>query len=159
MYAHLAQMLNLLVTPSSGPATVFTDGPVPDVEAMKEALKKVEALNFNVETGKIIRLVPAVAPDIGVTVVIEGGKEYKLGYLGHKPYTVLAGKDMITKLGIETADNPVMGEHVKTVDPLGSTNIHGVFVAGDAGTPMKAVANAIGTGECCSFPFSFFGIS
>ena len=49
---------------------------------MKEAIKKVDALNFNVETGKIIRLVPAVAPDIGITVVVEGRKEYKLGYLG-----------------------------------------------------------------------------
>ncbi|KAL2869635.1 cytochrome P450 monooxygenase gliC [Aspergillus lucknowensis] len=150
MYAHLAQMLNLLVTPSSGPATVFTDGPVPDNDAMKEALGKVDALKFNVETGKVIRLVPAAAPDIGVTVVVEGGKEYKLGYLGHKPYTILAGKDIITRLGVEIEENPVMGEHVKTVDPLGSTNVKGVFVAGDAATPMKAVANAIGTGECYS---------
>jgi thioredoxin reductase len=119
---------------------------------MQAALEKVRALNFNVETGKIIRLVPAVEPDVGVTVVVEGGKEYKLGYLGHKPYTVLAGKDMITKLGVETEDNPVMGESVKTVDPLGSTNIKGVFVAGDAGTPMKAVANAIGSGAFISSP-------
>ncbi|KAL5356679.1 cytochrome P450 [Aspergillus floccosus] len=145
IYAHLAQMLNLLVTPSSGPATVFTDGPVPENEAMQEALGKVEALKFNVETGKVIRLVPAVAPDVGVTVVVEGGKEYKLGYLGHKPHTILAGKDMITRLGVEIEENPVMGEHVKTMDPLGSTNVKGVFVAGDAATPMKAVANAIGT--------------
>jgi pyruvate/2-oxoglutarate dehydrogenase complex dihydrolipoamide dehydrogenase (E3) component len=147
MYAHLAQMLNLLVSPSSGPATVFTDGPVPDNEGMKAAMEKVHALKFNVETGRIIRLVPAVAPDVGVTVTVEGGKEYKLGYLGHKPYTILAGKDMIMKLGIETEENPVMGEHIKTIDPLGSTNVKGVFAAGDASTPMKAVASAIGTGE------------
>ncbi|KAL6235266.1 hypothetical protein BDW75DRAFT_210012 [Aspergillus navahoensis] len=145
-YAHLAQMLNLLVTSTSGPATVFTDGPVPDNAEMKAALEKVNALEFNVETGKIIRLVPAVEPDVGVTVVVEGGKEYKLGYLGHKPYTTIAGKDMITKLGIETEDHPVLGENVKTVDPLNSTNVKGVFVAGDACTPMKAVAIAIGTG-------------
>ncbi|KAL4783359.1 cytochrome P450 [Aspergillus varians] len=139
-------MQNLLVTPSSGPATVFTDGPVPDNETMNAALEKVRALNFNIESAPIVRLVPAVEPDVGVTVVVEGGKEYKLGYLGHKPYTVVASKDMITKLGVEVEENPVMGENVKTVDPLGSTNVKGVFVAGDAGTPMKAVANAIGSG-------------
>ncbi|RHZ46031.1 NAD(P)/FAD-dependent oxidoreductase [Aspergillus thermomutatus] len=146
MYAHMAQMMHLLVTETSGPVTVFTDGPVPDNEAMSAAMQKIEALKCKVETGKIIRLVPATGPDVGVTVVIEGGKEYKMGYLGHKPHTVVAGADMVRKLGVEIEDHPIMGQNIKVVDPLCSTNVRGVFVAGDAGTPMKAVANAIGSG-------------
>ncbi|RLL94552.1 hypothetical protein CFD26_102052 [Aspergillus turcosus] len=145
MYAHMAQMMQLLVTPTSGPVTVFTDGPVPDNEAMSAAMQKVEALECKVETGKIIRLVPATEPDVGVTVVVDGGKEYKMGYLGHKPPTVVAGAEMVRKLGIEIEDHPIMGQNIKVVDPLCSTNVKGVFVAGDAGTPMKAVANAIGS--------------
>ncbi|KAF7128639.1 hypothetical protein CNMCM5793_003490 [Aspergillus hiratsukae] len=146
MYAHMAQMMQLLATPTSGPVTVFTDGPVPDNEAMSAAMQKVEALECKVETGKIIWLVPATEPDVGVTVIVEGGKEYKMGYLGHKPPTVVAGAEMVRKLGIEIENHPIMGQNIKVVDPLCSTNVKGVFVAGDAGTPMKAVANAIGSG-------------
>ncbi|KAF7174172.1 hypothetical protein CNMCM5623_006667 [Aspergillus felis] len=146
MYAHLAEMMHLLVTPTSGPVTVFTDGPVPDDEAMKAAMEKVDALQCKVETGKILRLVPILPPDTGVRVILEGGKEYKMGYLAHKPRTVLAGLDMITQLGVEIEDDPILGQSVK-VDQLFSTNVRGVFVAGDAATPMKVVANAMGSGS------------
>jgi pyruvate/2-oxoglutarate dehydrogenase complex dihydrolipoamide dehydrogenase (E3) component len=152
----MVQMMHLLVTETSGPVTVFTDGPVPDNEGMNAAMEKVEALGCKVETGKILRLVPAREPDVGVTVIVEGGKEYKMGYLGDKPPTVVAGADMVRKLGIDIEDHPIMGQNIKVVDPLCSTNVKGVFVAGDAGTPMKAVANAIGSGE---FPFLLFPIA
>jgi hypothetical protein len=146
MYAHLAQMMHLLVTPTSGPVTVFTDGPVPEDEAMKAAMEKVDALQCNIETEKILRLVPIPEPDMGVRVVLEGGKEYIMGYLAHKPRTVLAGLDMITQLGVEIEDDPILGQSVK-VDQLFSTNVRGLFIAGDAATPMKVVANAMGSGK------------
>jgi thioredoxin reductase len=142
----MAQMMHLLVTPTSGPVTVFTDGPVGEDEAMKAAVEKLNALQCRIETAKIVRLVPVPAPDTGVRVVLEGGREYKMGYLGHRPRTVLAGLDMITQLGVEIEDDPIMGQSVKT-DPLFSTNVPGVFVAGDAATPMKVVANAMGSGK------------
>ncbi|GFG25105.1 thioredoxin reductase [Aspergillus udagawae] len=145
MYTHLAQMMHLLVTPTSGPVTVFTDGPVPEDEAMKGAMEKVNALQCNIETEKILRLVPIPEPDMGVRVVLEGGKEYNMGYLAHKPRTVLAGLDMITQLGVEIEDDPILGQSVK-VDQLFSTNVRGLFIAGDAATP-KVVANAMGSGS------------
>ncbi|KAF7173844.1 hypothetical protein CNMCM6106_007946 [Aspergillus hiratsukae] len=146
MYAHMAQMMHLLVTPTSGPVTVFTDGPVAEDEAMKAAVEKLNALQCRIETARILRLVAVPAPDTGVRVLLEGGREYKMGYLGHRPRTVLAGLDMITQLGIEIEDDPILGQSVKT-DPLFSTNVPGVFVAGDAATPMKVVANAMGSGS------------
>jgi pyruvate/2-oxoglutarate dehydrogenase complex dihydrolipoamide dehydrogenase (E3) component len=149
MYAHLAQMMHLLVTPTSGPVTIFTDGPVADDEAMKAAMEKVNALQCKVETTKIVRLVPLPAPDVGVRVVLEGGKEYKMGYLAHKPRTILAGLDMMTGLGVEIEDDPILGQSVQ-VDQLFSTNVRGVFAAGDAATPMKVVANAMGSGKLSS---------
>ncbi|GIC94622.1 NAD(P)/FAD-dependent oxidoreductase [Aspergillus udagawae] len=146
MYAQLAQMMHLLVTPTAGPVTVFTDGPVPEDEAMKAAMEKVNALQCNIETEKILRLVPIPEPDMGVRVVLEGGKEYNMGYLAHKPRTVLAGLDMITHLGVEVEDDPILGQSVK-VDQLFSTNVRGLFIAGDAATPMKVVTNAMGSGS------------
>ncbi|KAJ0417994.1 thioredoxin reductase glit [Aspergillus carlsbadensis] len=147
MYTHMAQMMNLITTSTSGPPTVFTDGPIPEVEAMQKALGQIKALKCNIETGKIVKLVPAQAPDVGVTVVLEGGKECKMGYLGHKPSTVLAGADMIAKLGVEVEDNPMLGPNIKVVDPTFSTSVRGVFVAGDAATPLKAAANAASSGS------------
>jgi thioredoxin reductase len=143
----MAQMMNLLTTPTSGPPTIFTDGPVSEVDAMQKALTQIEALKCNIETGKIVKLIPAQAPDVGVTVVLEGGKECKMGYLGHKPSTILAGADMIAKLGVEIEDNPMLGPNIKVVDPTFSTSVRGVFVAGDAATPLKAAANAASSGK------------
>jgi pyruvate/2-oxoglutarate dehydrogenase complex dihydrolipoamide dehydrogenase (E3) component len=150
MYAHMAQMMNLIVTPTSGPVTVFTDGPVPENEVMNKAVTQLKALQCKIETAKIARLVPAQEPDIGITVVLKGGKEYKMGYLGHKPTTVLQGAEMITQLGLVIEDQPFVGQNVK-VDPMGSTSVRGIFVAGDAATPLKAAANAISSGESFYF--------
>ncbi|KAL4886419.1 thioredoxin reductase glit [Aspergillus karnatakaensis] len=147
MYTHMAQMMTLIATPTSGPVTVFTDGPVPEVEAMQKALSQIKALNCTIETGKVVKLVAAQAPDVGVTVVLEGGKEVKMGYLGHKPATVLAGRELLTKLGVEIEENPMLGPNLKVVDPTFSTTVKGVFVAGDAATPLKAAANAMSSGS------------
>lgn len=146
MSAHLAQMVQLLQTDSSGPVTVFTDGVKDTTEGMGPSFDIIKALGCKIETDKIAQLVPATEPEIGVTVVLEGGREVKVGWLGHKPSTIIAGKDMVTELGVEIDDHPVFGQNIK-VDSMGKTNVKGVFVAGDAGTPMKAVSNAIGTGS------------
>ncbi|KAL2822385.1 hypothetical protein BJX63DRAFT_426959 [Aspergillus granulosus] len=143
----MAQMMNLITTPTSRPITVFTDGPVPKVEAMQKALTQIKALKCDIETGKIVKLVPAQAPDVGFTVVLEGGRECKMGYLGHKPSTVLAGADMLTKLGVEIEENPMLGQNIKVVDPTFSTSVRGVFVASDTATPLKAAANAASSGS------------
>ncbi|KAL2840645.1 hypothetical protein BJX68DRAFT_258457 [Aspergillus pseudodeflectus] len=135
MYTHMAQIMNLITTPTSGPPSVFTDGPLPEIEAMQRALTQTKAFECSIETGEFVKLVPAQTPDVGVTVALEGGNECKMGYLGHEPSTVLAGADMAAKLGVEIEDNPMLGRNIKVVDPTFSTLVHGVFVAGDAATP------------------------
>ncbi|KAI1626533.1 thioredoxin reductase glit [Exophiala viscosa] len=146
MHAHAAQMANLLVTKTSGPPTIFSNGPIPETESMLKALESVKALGCKVETGKIDRLVPAESPEVGVTVHLEDGKSMHLGFLTDKPPTVLASRDLIDQLGLEVESHSLMGEHIKDLELGGTTKVSGVFVVGDAGTPMKAVANAISSG-------------
>ena len=140
-------MLNLLVTESSGPPTIFSNGPIPDGEDMQKALETVRALGCHVDTGKISNLEPASAPEVGVTVVFEDGRRTKLGYLTDRPTTVLAGKHLIKQLGLEIETHPIMGENIKGVELTGSTKVPGVFIAGDASTPLKAATNAISSGK------------
>jgi hypothetical protein len=147
MYAHMAQMASLLQTKTSGPVTVFTDGVTENTEGMGEAFETLKVLGCKVEIDKIVQLIPASEPDVGVTVILQGGKEIFVGYLAHKPYTVIAGKDMIDSLGIEIEDHSLFGQNIKTADMFNSTNVKGVFVAGDAATPFKAVANALSSGR------------
>ncbi|GIJ91671.1 hypothetical protein Asppvi_010643 [Aspergillus pseudoviridinutans] len=60
---------------------------------------------------------------------------------------MLVGRDMITQIKVEFEDHPVHGESVKVADQFFWTNVRGVFVAGDAATPMKVVSQAIGNGS------------
>ncbi|KAK4936197.1 hypothetical protein LTR10_022898 [Elasticomyces elasticus] len=146
MHAHAAQMARLLVTESSGPPTILSNGPIPDTESMLKALETVKALGCKVETGKIDRLVPAESPEVGVTVHFGDGNSMHLGFLTDKPPTVLANKNIIDQLELEVESHPLMGEHIKDLDLGGKSKAPGVFVVGDAATPMKAVANAISSG-------------
>ncbi|KAG9768419.1 hypothetical protein KCU88_g7209, partial [Aureobasidium melanogenum] len=132
--AHAAPLLLLLATESSGPPTVFSNGPIPETEPMQKALDNVRALGCKVETRKIAQLVPAQAPDVGVTVVFEDNQ-------------LLASRHLIDQLGLEVETHPIMGENIKGVELGGATKIPGLFIAGDAATPMKAVTNAISSGS------------
>ncbi|RMD39840.1 hypothetical protein DV735_g5286, partial [Chaetothyriales sp. CBS 134920] len=138
--------------------TEFIETEIKSVERVEQSKKdntpshfevvdpQVRALGCHVDTGKIKNLEPAKAPEVGVTIVFEDGRHTKVGYLVDRPTTVLSGRHLIDKLGLEIEPHPVMGEHVKVVDFAGSTNVPGVFVVGDASTPLKAVANAMSSG-------------
>ncbi|EHY54816.1 hypothetical protein HRR83_004012 [Exophiala dermatitidis] len=145
--AHAAPLLLLLATESSGPPTVFSNGPIPETEPMQKALDNVRALGCKIETRKIAQLVPAQAPDVGVTVVFEDNQRTHVGYLTDRPTTVLASRHLIDQLGLEVETHPIMGENIKGVELGGATKIPGLFIAGDAATPLKAVTNAISSGS------------
>ncbi|KAL6241822.1 hypothetical protein RBB50_011355 [Rhinocladiella similis] len=145
--AHAAQMLVFLVTESSGPPIVFSNGPIPDTEAMQKTLETVRALGFKIESRKIARLVPEQAPNIGVNVVFEDGNSTHVGYLTDRPTTVLSSRHLIDQLGLEVEAHPVMGEIIKGVELGGVTTVPGVFVAGDAATALKAATNAVSSGS------------
>ncbi|KAG2009246.1 hypothetical protein GB937_007844 [Aspergillus fischeri] len=63
----------------------------------------------------------------------------------HKPRTILAGLDMITQLGLEVEDDPILGQSVK-VDQLFSTTVRGVFVWGGCGEPMSVLGCMVAAG-------------
>ena len=142
-------MANLLRTPTSGPVTIFTDGPPSESEAIKKGLTRVEDIGCRIETRRVKRLIPLQAPEEGVKVVLEDGEEYNMGFLTFKPDTVIKGRDMLVELGVELQNNPVMGEMIK-VNEFGATNIPGVFAAGDAAVMMKAVTTSLNSGKLYS---------
>lgn len=93
-----------------------------------------------IEERKIRRL--ETAGHCGVNVVLEDGEKVYMGFLVHKPATMLVAEDLVNQLGIETEQN-AMATMIKRVEPWGATNVEGVFVAGDAGTFMTAVTIAM----------------
>jgi hypothetical protein len=147
MSAHMAQMMNLLKTPSSGPVTIFTDGLIPESSELINSLNGAKALGCQIKTGKILKLVAVKSPETGVTVVLEDGEEVKMGYLAHKPLTVLAGREMIESLGVEIEEHPALGDTVKVASFGGATNIRGVFSAGDAAVLAKSATSAMSSGK------------
>jgi gliotoxin/aspirochlorine biosynthesis thioredoxin reductase len=81
-----------------------------------------------------------------VNVVLEDGENVYMGFLVHKPVTMLAAGDLVNDLGFETEQTP-MAKTIKRNEPFGTTNVKGVFVVGDAGTFLTVVANAMGQGN------------
>jgi thioredoxin reductase len=81
-----------------------------------------------------------------VNFVLGDGEKVYMGFLVHKPVTTLVGEDLINELEIETEQN-AMAKIIKRNEPWGTTNVKGVFVAGDAGTFLTAVAVAMAQGN------------
>jgi len=79
--------------------------------------------------------------DSEVIVQFEDGSEKVEGFIYHKPVSKLNGP-WAEQLGLEIT---VTGDY-KVSYPFNETNVHGVFAAGDCGTPMKAVASAVTAG-------------
>ena len=139
------------------PVTIFTNGIEPDTSssaAVANAVDTALALGMTFEHRRIAHLVPATrsgattAPSQyddaceGVNVVLEDGTSIYVGFLFHKPPTEPNASDLLAQLGVETVETP-FGTDVKRVEPFGATNVPGCYVAGDVGTPMKAVTTAV----------------
>ena len=146
MYLKLASMAKHQSTNNSA-VTIFTDGPPSDDPAIQKGLDASKALEFIVEERKIKRL--EAAGDVGVNVVLEDGEKVYMGFLVHKPITTLVAEDLVDGLGIETEQSP-MAKTIKRHEPWGTTNVKGVYVAGDVGTPMTNVVGAMATGNILS---------
>ncbi|KAF2237292.1 FAD/NAD(P)-binding domain-containing protein [Viridothelium virens] len=135
--------------------TIFTNGAIPNTSdpSIANAVDTARALGMRFEHRKIAQLVPATREGAparsqedeaceGVSVVLEDGTSVYLGFLFHKPPTVPNARGLIEKLGVEMAESP-FGVDVKRVEPFGGTNVAGVYVAGDVGTPLKSVTGAM----------------
>ena len=122
--------------------TIFTNGEVLDREdeGVKKMFETSQALGIRIEQRRIERLTPA--KDVGLEVVLGDGENLYMGFLVHKPPTMPKGAQLIQQLDVETTETP-LGKDVKRIEPMGTTNVQGVYVAGDLGTPIKQVAAAM----------------
>lgn len=143
MYLRLASMAKYQSTKEST-VTIFTDGPPSEDPAIRKGLDASKALNLIIEKRRIKCL--EAAGDVGVNVVLEDGEKVYMGFLVHKPVTTLVAVDLVIDLGIETEEGPI-SKTIKRNEPWGTTNVKGVYVAGDVGTPMTAVVGAMASGK------------
>lgn len=145
MYLKLASMARHQSTNNST-VTIFTDGPPSDDPAIQKGLEASKALGLIIEQRKIRRL--EKSGHCGVNVVLEDGEKVYMGFLVHKPATMLVAEDLVDQLGIDTEQNAT-AKMIKRVEPWGATNVQGAFVAGDAGTFITAVTIAMAQGNAC----------
>ena len=133
----------------SGPSpkvTIFTDGGLSEQVSVQDSIKIAQARGCIIETRPIFRLAPAKDGETGVDVVFVDGEKQRVGFLLDKPRTDLVGRRMIKSFGVEYSKDVAQGRVVKRTEPFGETNVHGVFVVGDAGVQVKHVTNAAYTG-------------
>ena len=127
-------------------ATIFTDFVKEDPKTL-EVLNAVASHGCLHESRKIARICRAQSPRVGVDVIFVDGETRSFGFLLDKPPTKPAGQEMIVDgLGVELVEN-MFGTDFKRNELSGESNVKGVFVAGDAGTPMKAVMFACASGS------------
>lgn len=143
MYLELASMTKHQSTNNSA-LTIFTDGPPSEDPAIQKGLEASRALKFIIEERKFIRL--EAAGDFGANVVLEDGEKIYMVFLVHKPVTTLVAEDLVSQLGIETQQSPA-AKSIKRSESWCTTDVKGVYVAGDAGTPLTVVANAMAYGN------------
>lgn len=106
------------------------------VQALDASISdKITKLDIPVYTSKIVR-----AEGEGsqlAKVVLESGEEVSLDVLYMEATGALNNKDIIEKLGVELENGLIK------VNPFQSTNVPGVFAAGDCTTKMRQIAQGV----------------
>ena len=133
---------------SVSPVYLFTNGTAdaddPDTAC---ALKRYQADDIKVDHRPVVKL---VRKEEGLDVVLknEDGSEdsITLGFVAHKPPTALAAPHLADQLGIDT-EQGMFGNIIKAIPPFYSTNVPGVFTAGDTGVALTHISNAMLTGN------------
>ncbi|KAI1382629.1 FAD/NAD(P)-binding domain-containing protein [Hypoxylon trugodes] len=134
----IARMANRL----AGHVTVYTDGNEELGAKIREQLKS--ASKFHVENRRVLRLAKdlEVQGDAGVLVTLEDGSVNKEGFLAHAPAVELNGP-FAKDLGLTLAPQG----HIDAQPPFYTTNVPGVYAAGDCATMMKSVPMATAMGS------------
>jgi thioredoxin reductase len=143
MHAHFVHM----ALKFDSRVTIYSNGPVSKDEAIQTQLKLSQAWGAKLDERKIVRLVNnGPSHTDGVTIHFTDGEPVTLGFLVHKPPTVNRAQDLIEQLGVACVDAS-MGGHIKIESPMfNSTNVKGVFAAGDTMVMMKQVTIAMAEG-------------
>ena len=143
---HVAMMASHL-TGDPSKATIFTDCVEEKDPKTLEVLSAVASHGCLQESRKIARICRAQSPEVGVDVIFADGERRSFGFLLDKPRTKPVGQEMIVDgLGVELVEN-MFGTDLRRNEFSGESNVKGVFVAGDAGTRMKAVMFACASGS------------
>jgi thioredoxin reductase len=135
---------------------VYTDGCDSDEQRL-EAEKLFRTLlapgkGVTVNHARITRLEPLSAAEgsPGVSVHLASGNTERVDFMVYKTLTRPASADLATQLGLPSAEMPGHGSFIARQEPTGSTSVPGVYVCGDAGSPIKGVAPAMAQGVCAA---------
>ncbi|KAH7100181.1 thioredoxin reductase glit [Auriculariales sp. MPI-PUGE-AT-0066] len=96
---------------------------------------------YTVESRKIVQMSPGTATPTSVIVRLQDGTEHEEGFMTHAPRTETNGP-FAQQLGLELT---ATGD-IKVAPPFQTTNVPGVFAAGDCSTMMKQVTSAMFSG-------------
>ncbi|KAI2618035.1 thioredoxin reductase glit [Hypomontagnella submonticulosa] len=126
----------------AGQVTVYTDGDTALGERIRGSLKSTQ--KFHVENRRVVKLAkdPEVEGEAGLLVTVEDGTVNKEGFLAHGPAVELNGP-FAADLGLTLAPQG----HIDAQPPFYTTNVPGVYAAGDCATMMKAVPQATAMGS------------
>lgn len=136
----------------SAKVTVLTNGPWDGTKtdpALEKQIRALVARGVKIDQRKVVKFESA-EPEEGVYVHVQDGtsgaeERVFFGFIVSKPPTTVNIPDLIAELGVET-DKGMFGDYIKTAAPFQSTNVTGVFAAGDSGSQMTHVTTAMSSG-------------
>ncbi|KAI1760772.1 FAD/NAD(P)-binding domain-containing protein [Hypoxylon sp. FL1150] len=135
----ISRMANRL----AGSVTVYTDGNKELGSRIRAQLKSKN--KFHVENRRVVRLSkdPDVEGEAGVLVTLEDGTVNKEGFLAHVPAFKLNGP-FAKDLGVTLTPQG----RIDVQPPFYTTDVPGVYAAGDCASMMNAVPMATMMGSC-----------
>ncbi|KAI4866122.1 FAD/NAD(P)-binding domain-containing protein [Hypoxylon rubiginosum] len=138
-----APVVSRMANRLAGSVTVYTDGDEELGSRIRAQLKS--KTNFRMENRRVVQLSkdPGVEGEAGVLVTLEDGTVNREGFLVHAPALELNGP-FAADLGVAITPQG----HIDAQPPFYTTNVPGVYAAGDCATMMKAVPMATMMGGC-----------
>lgn len=118
--------------------TFYTDANQQLADEIQPLLKPDVGMKIDVR--KIERLEPSAG---GVTVFFTDGSSAHQAFLVYHPKSE-ANVGMVKDLGLELSPS---GAELKVSSPFNETSVPGCYAFGDVGSPLKALAIAVGSGS------------
>lgn len=169
-FLKMATLAHFLSQPPGTPAdsitssnvTFFSNGPISSSTdpTIAKGLETLAAHHIPLDERPVTALTPSptpAKPGLYIHLRNPDGSTTRFfqNFLYHKPRTVPSCPDLIAQLGLETESSP-WGEYVKTQPPMNGTAVPGVFVCGDAGTPLAQVTAAMASGNLAAAAAAHF---
>ncbi|KAF3062288.1 hypothetical protein GL218_03642 [Daldinia childiae] len=139
----MAPVISRMASRLAGHVTIYTDGNKELGACIRAQLKSTQ--KFSIENRRLARVAkdPDVEGEAGVLVTLGDGSVNREGFLAHAPAFEINGP-FAADLGVTLTPQG----HIDAQPPFYSTNISGVYAAGDCATMIKAVPTATMMGAC-----------